>query len=294
MPRGSATKAATTSTSMLRGRRPRHLRSRHGRLPGIRAAPPEAGPWKIDRRVHLPGLNDAGDPHRPGWIDFRDCHGRHHVRQCRDRTETDAQRQVPRHALDHSDGGPSWSSPEWARRSQSAAVGCVSRHQRRHARDVDHGHAGVVFLPGSADRALITRNGFAVLRLRDLAEPQLRYSTIPVASNRFDRSMTVSSDADHVAVSAGVASSDTRTCALPPTGRSSEADLVPGSTDTEAVTDVAYTANDTLFVLHGTPRRARMVPHPGHQGPGRAPPVHGSTSTIAPRDPGSLSVWPAP
>ena len=30
------------------------------------------GVWKIDRRVQSSGVDDAGDPHQPGWINFRE------------------------------------------------------------------------------------------------------------------------------------------------------------------------------------------------------------------------------
>ena len=58
------------------------------------------GHWKIDKRVKFPGLNNAGNPHRPGWIDIRDSTAVGTLfDQCGDRTQGPAQRQVPRPAL---------------------------------------------------------------------------------------------------------------------------------------------------------------------------------------------------
>jgi hypothetical protein len=255
------------------------------------------GAWKIDRRVHSPGLNDAGDPHRPGWINFRDS--------VTTATTFDnvaiAPKPMPNGkylgiAVDHSSrtvavvAGVGSAKPRLVGALHDASLGNPA---------LDQGTGGVVFLPGSSDRALIaTMTGFAVLRLRDPAEPRLAVRTKVGDASLPPTSITVSSDADHVAVSAGgrvFGYRNVRAAVRDGKKFRKQTSFRLGSTDTESVTDVAYTANDTLVVLHGDSASSpdwfltlvTKVPH-GHHA------VHGSTSTTQPSGPGSLSVWPAP
>jgi hypothetical protein len=61
----------------------------------------------------------------------------------------------------------------------------------------------------------------------------------------------------------------------------------------EKISDVAYTSNDTLAVLHGKQSDdwALTLVKKVTQG---HPAVKGSTSVTEPTHPGSLTVWPAP
>ncbi len=199
-------------------------------------------------------------------------------------------------AVDHSHrtvavvSGVGSAKPRLVGALRAAAVGSMA---------LDQGTGGVVFLPGSPDRALIaTKRGFAVLRLRDPAEPRLKVRTKVGDGSHPPSSITVTSDADHVAVAAGshvFGYRNVLAAVLHGKKFRKQTSFRLSSAATESVSDVAYTANGTLVVLHGDSASipdwfltlVKKVPR-GHHA------VRGSTSTTAPSDPGSLSVWPAP
>ena len=255
------------------------------------------GTWKIDRRVQSPGLDDAGDPHEPGWINFRTS--------VTPATTFDNVAIAPKPmpdgrylalAVDHTNRTLAVVSGVGS--AEPTLVGALRAGALRNGA-LDQGTGGVVFLPGSSDRALIaTMTGFAVLRLRDPAEPRLKVRTKVGDGSHPPSSITVTSDADHVAVAAGshvFGSRNVRAAVLHGKKFRKQTSFRLSSAGTETVSDVAYTANGTLVVLHGDSASipgwfltlVKKVPR-GHHA------VRGSTSTTAPSDPGSLSVWPAP
>ena len=213
------------------------------------------GVWKIDRRVQSPGVDDAGDPHQPGWINFRES--------VTPATTFDNVAIAPKPmrngrylglAVDHTHrtiavvSGVGSATPRLVGALRARALGNDA---------LDQGTGGVVFLPGSSDRVLMaTMTGFAVLRLRDPAEPRLKVRTKVGDGSQPPSSITVTSDADHVAVAAGGHVFGYRNVlAAVQHGKRfhKQTSFRLGSSGTESVSDVAYTANGTLVVLHGDP-----------------------------------------
>jgi hypothetical protein len=257
------------------------------------------GAWKVDTRVQFPGLNDAGQPHLPGWIDIRD---RTTPATLFD-TVAIAPNALPNGkflavTVDREDNDDTVAVVKGVGTAKPKVVGSVTNHALSSGA-TQFGHAGIAFLPGSADKALIaTKNGFAVLGLGDPAHPVIKHQKfIAAAHGPVDpTSLTISADGDHVAVAVGnrvyayknvlAAIKKGRHFKLQTSFR-----LAPGAD--EAVADIQYTANDTLAVLHGpstTPTGwaltlVKKVPKGRHA-------IKGSTATTAPEGAGSLSVWP--
>jgi hypothetical protein len=143
-----------------------------------------------------------------------------------------------------------------------------------------------------------TERGFAVLDLSDPAKPRLRVKTTIGDGSVEPSSITVSSDGDHVAVARGGKVYGYRNVLAAAKHRKPfKHQTTFGLSDlaSERVSDVAYTGNDTLAVLHGDDLDAtawaltlvKKVPQGDHR-------VRGSLTTTEPDEDGSLSVWPAP
>lgn len=257
------------------------------------------GTWKIDKRVQFPGLNDDGQPHLPGWIDIRD----HTTASTLFDTVAIAPKPLPNGkflavTVDREDGDDTVAVVKGVGTAKPKVVGAVTDHALA-SRATEFGHAGIAFLPGSADKALIaTKNGFAVLGLGDPAHPVIKHQRfIAAAHGPVDpTSLAISADGDHVAVAIGnrvyayknVLAAVTKGRAFKP---QTSFRLAKGADET--VSDVQYTANDTLAVLHGPASTTtgwaltlvKKVPQGHHV-------IKGSTATTAPDEAGSLSVWP--
>jgi hypothetical protein len=257
------------------------------------------GTWKIDTRVQFPGLNDAGQPHLPGWIDIRD----HRTPATLFDTVAIAPAPLPNGTflavtVDREDGDDTVAVVKGVGTAKPKVAGAVTDHVL--ASDVSRfGASDVAFLPGSPNKALIaTKNGFAVLGLGDPTHPKIRHKrNIAAAHGPVDpSSITISSDGDHVAVAIGnrvytyknVLAAIKHGAPFKP-----QSSFRLGTGADETVADVKYTANDTLAVLHGpssTPTGwaltlVKKVPQGHHV-------IKGSTATTAPEAAGSLSVWP--
>ena len=111
------------------------------------------GQWKVDRRVHSPGTNQAGRPHRRGWIDFQDS--------TTTSTTFNNVAIAPRHlangkylavALDRSDGA--LVVVEGVGTARPQVVGAL-QDDTLFNDDVSRGNGGIAFLPHSANRAVI-------------------------------------------------------------------------------------------------------------------------------------------
>jgi hypothetical protein len=256
------------------------------------------GTWKVDTRVQSPGLNEANQPHKHGWINFPNA-------LTGVATEFNNVVIAPRPlangkflavAIDRSDQtlvvvtGVGTATPHAAGVLSGAALANLT---------VNDGNTGIAFLPSSPNRAVIvTKTGFAALDLRKPSDPRLRNKKTVGTGTVEPSSISVSSDGDHLAVSAGKqVYGYSNVIAGVTQGKSFhlQTSFHLGTSGTEAVDDVAYTADDTLVVLHGDSASApdwfltlvRKVPAGHHQ-------ILGSTSTTMPEKAGSLSVWPAP
>lgn len=257
------------------------------------------GVWKIDKRVQSPGLND-GFPrvkHQPGWIDFPDSV----TKSVFFTGVVIASKALPSGkflalSIDRDNGvivvvkGVGTAHPKVVGALDADAI---ARGDRA------FGNGGMAFLPTSPDKAVVTtETGFAVLDLSNPAEPRLRVKTTIGDGSVEPSSITVSSDGDHVAVARGgkvygyrnvLAAAKHRK----PFKHQTTFDL--SDLASERVSDVAYTGNDTLAVLHGDELDAtawaltlvKKVPQGDHR-------VRGSLTTTEPDEDGTLSVWPAP
>jgi hypothetical protein len=255
------------------------------------------GTWKVDRRVHSPGRNDAGLRHQRGWIDFRDSTTSAALFE----DVAIAPRPLPGHgfpavALDRVDG--SLVVIDGAGTAHPHVLGSLQDDSLSNG-EITKGNGGIAFLPGSRDRAVVlTQTGVDVLSLRDPSTPRLRVPTTVGDGLTQPTSVAVSSDGDHLAVAAGqtvYGYAGLHGAAVHGSPLTPQTSFVLGSAPGELVTDVAYTARDTLVVLHGRSGSGtrwhltlvKRVPE-GHHA------VRGSTPTSQPDGPGSLSVWPAP
>jgi len=255
------------------------------------------GHWKIDRRVQSPGLNEAGNPHRPGWIDFRNS-------LAKVATEFNNVVIAPKAqhngkylavAIDRLDQtlvvvqGAGTGTPKAVGALEGAALANGT---------VNDGNTGIAFLPSSPNRAVIvTTKGFAVLDLRTPSHPRLREKTEVGGGSIQPSSLTISANGDHIAVSAGARVYGYRNVVAAvthgkPFHLQTSFRLHPGGH--ESVSDVAYTSHKRLVVLHGDSNSPAdwfltLVDkvQAGHHA------VRGSTRTTQPPQPGSLSVWPA-
>jgi hypothetical protein len=255
------------------------------------------GTWKIDRRVQSRGLNDAGKPHRPGWIAFRDSMT----------TSTLFNNVViaPRPlangkylavALDRDNG--TVVVVEGVGTAKPKVVGALSSDDLEMGPE-SYGNGGMAFVPGSRDKAVvITSSGFAVLALHHPAEPRLKAKTVVGDGLTMPSSITVSGDGDHLALSVGpriYGYSNLRAAIAHGKKLAEQTSFQLSHSGTEAVSDVAYTGKRRLVVLHGDSDAdhawsltlVTRVPA-GHHA------VQGSMKTAAPAAPGSLSVWPTP
>jgi hypothetical protein len=249
--------------------------------------------WKVDRRVHSAGLNEAGHPHKPGWIRFpgslpaqefdnvsiapRPLKGGKYLAVAFDR---------PRGTLVVLKGVGT---------PHPRVVGSLSGPLLAGDKN-SYGNGGVAWQPGAHDRALITTSvGFAVLDLRRPGRPLLRGST-RVGSGDGPVSITISADGNHVAVAddnAVYGYGRVRAAVAHGKRFKRQTRFRTGVAQDEEVRDVAYTADDDLIVLHGVPAKSwaltvvKKVTH-GHHA------VKGSMHTTEPDSAGSLSVWPAP
>jgi hypothetical protein len=266
------------------------------------------GDWKIDKRVKFPGLNDAGEPHRRGWIDIRDKTTKATLFD----SVVIAPKALPngkflaltadREGSDPADNaivvvsGVGTANPKvrGVVESSSLLVSDVNFSSP------DSGAGGMAFVPGTADRAVVlTKSGFAVLGLSDPANPRLknRVKISAAVDTDFDPvSLTISRDGDHLAVAVGhrvyvyknVLAATSHGKAFKKQGSF----RLSSSTD-DVVSDVAFTSNNTLLALHGPAGTTdgwaltvvKKVTAGRHV-------IKGSTNTIAPDSQGSLSVWP--
>jgi hypothetical protein len=268
------------------------------------------GDWKIDKRVHFKGHNDAGDPHRRGWIDVKDSttkatllnqvqiapkplpNGKF-LALAVDRDETTN----PKRDTVVVFSGVGTAKPK--------VMGAVSGASLGIEDDVFggmvYGTGGMAFVPSSANKALVlTRTGFAVLGLNNPAHPRLKNKkTVSGATGSSQpNSITISKDGDHVAVAVGntvYAYKNVRAAIAhgKPFKLQTSFHVSPDADD--VISDVAYTSNDNLLVLHGNGVTntgwaltvVRKVPA-GHHA------IQGSTSTTPPEDRGTLSVYRTP
>jgi hypothetical protein len=251
------------------------------------------GAWKVDKRVHSPGHNEAGDPHRPGWIRFP-----HSLPASEFNNVSIAPR--PLHdgkylAVAFARNLGTMVVVEGVGTPKPRVVGSLTDPLLADGA-TNFGNGGIVWQPGASRRALVTtRVGFAVLDLKNPSRPRLRSAT-RVGSSQ-PSSITVSSDGDHLAIADGdtvLGYGHVKAAVTHGKRFKRETRFRPSTASGEQVTDVAYTANDNLLVLHGVPdvkhwllTVVTKVPR-GHHA------VQGSMRTLAPALPGSLSVWPAP
>jgi hypothetical protein len=142
--------------------------------------------------------------------------------------------------------------------------------------------------------------GFAVLGLNNPAHPRLKNKKTVSGATGVSQpnSITISKDGDHVAVAVGntvYAYKNVRAAITKgkPFKLQTSFHVSPDADD--VITDVAYTSNDNLLVLHGNGVTntgwaltvVRKVPA-GHHA------IQGSTSTTPPEDRGTLSVYRTP
>ena len=267
------------------------------------------GDWKIDKRVQFPGHNDAGNPHRPGWIDVKDSTTKATLlNQVQIAPKPLPNGKFLAVALDRDE--------DVAKRNTAVVFSGVGTAKPKvrgavHSRALEieddtfgemvYGTGGMAFVPGTASKALIlTRTGFAVLGLNNPAHPRLknRKSIGGVTGVSKPNSITISKDGDHVAVAVGntvYAYKNVRAAIAKgkPFKLHTSFHVSPDADD--VITDVAYTSNDNLLVLHGNGVTntgwaltvVRKVPA-GHHA------IKGSTSTTGPEDRGSLSLYRTP
>jgi hypothetical protein len=267
--------------------------------------------WRIDRRVHFPGVNDAGNPHRRGWIDFRDST----VLATQFGTVAIAPEPLPNGKFlaltaDREEDNPNHDAivvVSGVGTAKPRVRGAVTDpglaiHDVSFGAGMDFGNAGITFVPGTARRAIVlTRTGFAVLGLDKPSHPRMQLRTrigAAVGSPLDPSSLTISANGVHLAVAVGnriYGYKDVPATAGKPRHFKLRTSFTLGSGADEAVTDLAYTPDNTLVVLHGNAASStdwfltlvRKVPA-GH------PSIGGSTRTTPPADVGSLSVWPTP
>jgi hypothetical protein len=266
------------------------------------------GDWKIDRRVHSPGHNDADNPHRRGWIDVKDSttkatllnqvqiapkplpNGKF-LAVALDRDEDKAKRDT---AVVFSGVGTAKPKVMGAVSSRALAIDDDAFG------DMNYGTGGMAFVPGSANKALIlTRTGFAVLGLNNAAHPRLKNrKSISGTDSAQPNSITISRDGDHVAVAVGrtvYAYKNVRAAIAKGKRFKLQTSFHVSSDMDDVITDVGYTSNNNLLVLHGPSSSStgwaltvvRKVPA-GHHA------IKGSTSTTAPEDRGTLSLYRTP
>ena len=226
--------------------------------------------WKVDRRVRSAGVNEAGDPHVPGWIRFP-----HSLPA----NEFDNVSIAPKPLRNGAYLAVAFDRPletmvviEGVGTPRPRVVGSLSEPLLANGKN-SFGNGGVAWLPGARSRALITTSvGFAVLDLRHPSRPRLRLPT-RVGHGDGPTSITVSPDGNHVAVADGRRIFGYRRLhAAVAHGRRAQ-------------------APDELPAGHATSRRGlrrrlhrerqpgrppwrphrRLVPHGGHEGPPRAP-----------------------
>ena len=254
------------------------------------------GGWRADARVQFPGVNDAGQPHVPGWIPFPDSSSVATVFNSvaiAPRPMANGRRLAV--AIDREDhtvvvvGGVGTATPHVLGSLSAAGLDNTV---------ADQGTGGLAFLPSSPDRAVLTTTtGFAVLNRHKPSEPRLRVRTTVGDGSGPPSAITVSSDSDHLAVAAGGRIYGYRNVlGAVRHGRPFRKQTSFEINASETVGDLAYTGNDTLVVLHGDPVTAAdwfltlvdKVPL-GHHA------VRGSISTTKPSwASGTLSVWPGP
>src|SRR5215208_1588261 len=134
------------------------------------------GEWKIDKRVQSSGLNDALQPHVPGWIDFRDS--------TTEATLFDTVVIAPKPmsngkylALAVDRRGDTVVVLSGVGTAKPRVLGALT-DSALHNGAAYLGTGGVAFLPSSPDRAVIaTHRGFAVLTTHTPSEPRLKVKT---------------------------------------------------------------------------------------------------------------------
>ena len=250
------------------------------------------GAWRVDTRVRSSGVNEGGHAHRPGWIRFRRSGAS---------TRYTSVSVAPRRlhgggylavALDRQDGTLAVVRDAGTARARN--VGLLTS-----PRLVDtlaaFGAGGLVWQPGASNRAVVaTDRGLAVLNLRHPGRPRLGHVT-EVGGGAPPRSLTVSSDGDHLAVAAGrriFGYGHLRAAVAKGRKPRLQTSFRLGNRGQDSVTDVAYAKNDNLLVLHGRPGGRWFLTVVQNVARGRHT-VKGSMPTSRPADSGSLSVWPA-
>lgn len=257
------------------------------------------GVWKIDKRVQFPGVNDAGQPHQPGWIDFKDSTTPATLfNTAVIAPKAMADGKLLAVTLDRENGENTAVVVSGVGTATPRAVGALKANLLGDpAGNQQYGTGAFTFVPGSPDEALVATNqGFAILDAHRPAHPRLRDKrTIAATSSSSDpASLSVSPDGDHVAVALGGRVYVYRNVHRAVTkGRPFHyvTSFKVGTGTGEAVTDVAFTANGTLVVLHSSITGSFVTVV--KKATTANPVVKGSTAVNAPDYPGSLSVWPA-
>ena len=172
---------------------------------GAMALTHSSGSWAVDTSVQSPGLNEAGNPHQPGWVraptiaadatlydgvvisQTKDAGG-HYVGLLMDAHDSTV-------AVVTGLGTAGTKVSGTATDSTNIGLGYGGGH--------DYGTGGMAFSPTSAARAVVvTTNGFEVLDLSNPADPTFGSLTLIAAAsaNNGSRSIAVAPDGNHVAV----------------------------------------------------------------------------------------------
>jgi hypothetical protein len=252
----------------------------------------KSGGWRVDTRVHFPGLTDAGFPRARGFIAFPG----------KEEDEYDGIAISPTAlpngkylavSVDHRASkltvieGVGTAAPKVATLSDPS-LDIPSEFSP------DDGNGGVAFSPATPTRAVIaTATGFAVLNLSRPLHPRLQSVTVVGTADQAE-SIAVAADGSHVVEAvadiAHIYSGLLTSAAGAPLSPLSTID--PGDMSGR-ISDVAYLVNRTLALVHGNPIDGFILTMFKNATTATPTIANGAPLAAVPEGSNTLSVWPS-
>ncbi len=177
---------------------------------GVIALKRTGATWGVDTSVQSPGLNQAGNPHQPGWIEAPPI--ANDANNVYDGVTISATTGADGNYLGLlMDGESSTVAVVTGLGSSAAKVSGLLTDTTNIGGDEsfydysDWGNGGMSFSPTTATQAaVVTKDGFGVINLTNPAAPTLgSLTTVPGATGHGAQSVAVAPDGNHVAVAVG-------------------------------------------------------------------------------------------
>jgi hypothetical protein len=250
----------------------------------------KSGSWRVDTRVHFPGLTDAGFPRARGFISFPGNQENEYNGVVISPTAQPNGKYLAV-SVDHGDGKLVVIEGVGTAKPMVAIINDPSLDITG-GFSPDDGNGGVAFSPATPARAVVaTATGFSVLNLSRPMHPKLQSPTVVGTADQAE-SIAVAPDGSHVVEAvadiAYVYSGLLTTAAGAPL---SPLSMIDAGDNAGGIFDVAYLANSILAVVHGDSTGLKLTMYKAAT---TATPTIANSAALAgqPDESNTLSVWP--